>query len=137
MVFKTKENTLIHILGTSSRHCLSTIAQIFIIYHELEHLYLDTVTDMNETLNTVPGDNSDADNDLGFEKNIHNELSDYEILHIPIDLTLSEEFLKGFYWKREGKIFQRMQHYFYAKIKLTSEIFNGKKFYKQKCFSLS
>ena len=27
---------------------------------------LDTVTDMNETLNTVPGDNSDADIDLGY-----------------------------------------------------------------------
>ena len=47
---------------------------IFIIYHELEHLNIcpDTVTDMNETLNTVAGYNSDAATDLGYEKNFHN-----------------------------------------------------------------
>ena len=40
------------------------------MYHELEYLKicLDTVTDMNETLNTVPGDNSDIDIDLGMRK---------------------------------------------------------------------
>ena len=50
--------------------------QSFIIYHELEHLKmcLDTVTDMNETLNTVTGDNSDVVIDLGYEKNFHNRL---------------------------------------------------------------
>ena len=65
------------------------------MYHELEYLKicLDTVTDMNETLNTVPGDNSDTDIDLGYEKNFHSELSDYdnESLYIPIVWTLSEE----------------------------------------------
>ena len=47
-------------------------------YHELEHpkMCLDTFTDMNET-HTVPGDNSDTDIDLGYERNFHNELSDY------------------------------------------------------------
>ena len=33
-----------------------------------ETMYLDTVTDINEILNTVPDDNSDADVDLGYEK---------------------------------------------------------------------
>ena len=43
---------------------------MFIMYHQPEHLKvcLDTVTNMNETLNTVPGDNADADIDLGYEK---------------------------------------------------------------------
>ena len=36
---------------------------------------LDTVTDMNET-HTLPGDYSDADIDLRYEKNFHNRLSD-------------------------------------------------------------
>ena len=35
---------------------------------------LDTVTDMNETLNTVTGDNSDVVIDLGYEKNFHKRL---------------------------------------------------------------
>ena len=35
---------------------------------------LDTVTGMNETLNTVTGDNSDVVIDLGYEKNFHNRL---------------------------------------------------------------
>ena len=50
--------------------------QIFIIYHELEHfkICLDTVTDVNKTLNIVTGDNSDAVIDLGYEKNFHNGL---------------------------------------------------------------
>ena len=55
---------------------------------------LDTVTDMNETLNIATGKNSDANIDLGYEKNFHNGLSDYdhESLHIPIIVpTLSEE----------------------------------------------
>ena len=39
---------------------------------------LDTVTDMNETLNTVPSDNSDADIDLEYKKNFRNGLSDYD-----------------------------------------------------------
>ena len=48
---------------------------------------------MNETLNTVSDDNSDADIDLGHEKNFHNELSDYhnESLYMPIVPNLSEE----------------------------------------------
>ena len=50
--------------------------QILIIYHELEHfkICLDTVTDVNKTLNIVTGDNSDAVIDLGYEKNFHNRL---------------------------------------------------------------
>ena len=53
---------------------------------------LDTVTDMNETLNVVAGANFDAVIDLGYEKNFHNELSDYdnESLYIPTVPTLSE-----------------------------------------------
>ena len=39
---------------------------------------LDTVTDMNEKLNTVTGDNSEAVIDLGYEKNFHNGHSDYD-----------------------------------------------------------
>ena len=35
-------------------------------------MYLDTVTDMNETLNIVTGDNSDAVVDLQYEKHFHN-----------------------------------------------------------------
>ena len=47
---------------------------------------------MNETPNTVPGDNSDADIDLGYEKKFHNRLNNYdnESLYIPIVRTLSE-----------------------------------------------
>ena len=43
---------------------------MFIIYHQPEHLKvcLDPVANMNETLNTVPGNNADADIDLGYEK---------------------------------------------------------------------
>ena len=69
MLFKAIEKTLIHILGTENRNSLSAISQSFIIYHELEHLKmcLDTVTDMNETLNTVQSDNSDAHIDLWYE----------------------------------------------------------------------
>ena len=54
---------------------------------------LDTVTDMNETLNTVTDDNSDAVIDLGYEKNFLNGLSDYdnEGRYIHIAPTLSEE----------------------------------------------
>ena len=38
------------------------------IYHELEHLKmcLDRATDINEIFNTVTGDSSDADIDLGY-----------------------------------------------------------------------
>ena len=39
---------------------------------------LGTVTDMNETLNIVRADNSDAVTDLGYEKNFHDGLSDYD-----------------------------------------------------------
>ena len=48
---------------------------------------------MNETLNTVTGDNSDAVIDLGYEISFHNGLSDYDnkSLYIPITPTLSEE----------------------------------------------
>ena len=88
------ENTLIRMLGTENHNFISAITQSFIIYHELEHLkmYLDTVTDMNET-HTVPGDNSDTDIDLGYEKNFHNELNDYDnkSMYIPIVSTLSKE----------------------------------------------
>ena len=54
---------------------------------------LDTVTDMNKTLNIVTGANSDVVIDLGYEKNFHYGLSDYdnESLYIPIVPTLSEE----------------------------------------------
>ena len=54
---------------------------------------LDPVTDLNEALNIVIGDNSDAVIDLGYEKNFHNGVSDYdnESLYIPIAPTLSEE----------------------------------------------
>ena len=53
---------------------------------------LETNTDMNETLNIVKGDNSDAIIDLGHEKNFHNGLSGYdnESLYIPSVSTLSE-----------------------------------------------
>ena len=46
-----------------------------------------------EHLILVPGDNSDADTDLGYGENFHNWLSDYdnESLYIPIVSTLSEE----------------------------------------------
>ena len=54
---------------------------------------LDTVTDMNETLNIVTGDNSDAVIGLGYQKKFHNRLSGYdnESLYIPIAPTLPEE----------------------------------------------
>ena len=54
---------------------------------------LDTVNDMNETLKTVQGDNSDADIDLGCEENFHSGLNDYdnERLYIHTVPALSEE----------------------------------------------
>ena len=54
---------------------------------------LDTATDMNKTLNTVPEDNYDADTDLGYEKKSYGKLSisDNESLHITIVPFLSEE----------------------------------------------
>ena len=53
----------------------------------------DTVTDMNETINIVTGDNSDAVIDLGYGENFHIGPSYYdnESLYIAIALTLSEE----------------------------------------------
>ena len=53
---------------------------------------LDTTTDINETLSIVPGDNSDADIDLRYEK-IFYELRncDNKSLYIPIVSTLTEE----------------------------------------------
>ena len=56
-------------------------------------MYLDIVTDMNEALNIVTSDNSDAVIDLGYEKNFHNWLSDYDnkSLYVPIVPTLSED----------------------------------------------
>ena len=44
-------------------------------------------------LNTVPGDNSDADIDLVYETNLYNGLSDYDndSLYIPIVPTVTEE----------------------------------------------
>ena len=55
---------------------------------------LDTVTDMNETLNIVTGNNSDAVIDLGYEKSFHNGLSDYnnESLYIPVVPNLAGEY---------------------------------------------
>ena len=88
------ENILIHILGAENHNFLSAITQRFIIYHELEHLtmYVVTVTDMNETY-IVPGDNSNTDIDLGYEKKFHNGLSDYDnkSIYVPSVSTLSEE----------------------------------------------
>ena len=40
---------------------------------------LDTVTDMNETLNIVTGDNSDDVIDLGCEKKFHNNYCSHSI----------------------------------------------------------
>ena len=56
-------------------------------------MYLNTAIDMNETLNTVPEDNFDADTDLGYGKKFYNKLNDCdnESLYISIVLTLSEE----------------------------------------------
>ena len=56
------ENTLVHILGKKDKNFLSNITQSYIIYHEL------SATDMNGTLNKVPGDNFYADIDLGYDK---------------------------------------------------------------------
>ena len=88
------ENTLIHILGAENRNFLSAITQSFIIYRELDHftMCVVTVTDMNETY-IVPGDNSNTDTDLGYEKKFHNGLSDYDnkSIYVPIVSTLSEE----------------------------------------------
>ena len=54
---------------------------------------LDKVTDMNEKLNIVTADNSNAVIDLGYEKRFHNGLSDHdnESLYIYIAPALSEE----------------------------------------------
>ena len=54
---------------------------------------LDTDTNIIEALNIVTGDTSNADIDLGYEKNFHNGLNDYdnESLYIPIVPALSEE----------------------------------------------
>ena len=54
---------------------------------------LDTNTDMNETLNTLTSDNSDAVIDLVQEKNFHKGLSGYgnESLYIPVAPTLFED----------------------------------------------
>ena len=41
-------------------------------------MYLDTFSDRTETLNTVPGDNSDAYIDLVYETNLYNGLSEYD-----------------------------------------------------------
>ena len=48
---------------------------------------------MNETLDLVTGDNSDAVIDFGYWKNFHNWLSDYDNknLYTPIIPTLSED----------------------------------------------
>ena len=48
---------------------------------------------MKHLILTVSGDNSDADIDLGYEKQFHNGLNGYnnESLYIPIVPTLSEE----------------------------------------------
>ena len=48
---------------------------------------------MNETLDLVTGDNSDAAIDFGYWKNFHNWLSDYnnKNLYIPVIPTLSED----------------------------------------------
>ena len=46
------------------------------------------------------------------------------------------QFLEGAAWKEEGDFFQGACSFLITN-KLKSEIFNGKKVYKQKCFSLS
>ena len=46
------------------------------------------------------------------------------------------QFLEGGCWEKGGNLFQEGCS-FYIKNKLKSEIFNDKKFYEQKCFSLS
>ena len=55
---------------------------------------IKTLAYLNEILYFVTGDNSDAVIDLGYEKNFHNGVSDYdnESLYIPIVPTLSEEY---------------------------------------------
>lgn len=52
---------------------------------------LDTDINMNEILNTVLGDNSDADIDLGCEENFYNDIiaCNSDSLYIPIIPTLS------------------------------------------------
>ena len=88
------ENTLIHILDTKNHNILSAVTQSYILYHKWEHLKmcLDTTTDMNGTLNTVPGDDSVADIDLGYEKNFHKIRNcDNESLYISIVPSLTEE----------------------------------------------
>lgn len=54
---------------------------------------LDTITDTNETLNIVPGDNFDADTDLEYDEYFYNAVSDEDNknLHTPILPTLSDE----------------------------------------------
>ena len=46
----------------------------------LEHLKMDinTAIVMNEILDTVLGDDSDGDIDLGYEKNVYNEVSGWD-----------------------------------------------------------
>ena len=46
------------------------------------------------------------------------------------------QFLEGAAWKEEGDFFQGACSFLITN-KLKSEIFNGKKVYKQNCFSLS
>ena len=53
---------------------------------------IDRATDMKETLNTMLGYNSDADIDLGYEKNFYELRNcDNENLYIPIVPTSIEE----------------------------------------------
>ena len=57
-------------LGTHNYNFLSPITVLRFLSHI--KMCLDTVTDMNETLNTVTGYNSDAAIELGHEKNFQN-----------------------------------------------------------------
>ena len=84
------KNTLIHILDTKNHNFLSAVTQSYVVSHNLEHL--KTATGMNETLNTVPGDNYVANIDLGYEKNFYKLRNcDNESLYIPIVPNLTEE----------------------------------------------
>ena len=47
------------------------------------------------------------------------------------------QFLEGGRWERGGLNFFRESFNFYRKIKLKYEIFNDKKIFEQKCFSVS
>ena len=71
--------TPIHICGTINciTYCSGVIAQAYFSKCLLEYLKmgLNTTIDLNEILDTALGDDSDADIELGYEKNVYNEVS--------------------------------------------------------------